>query len=302
MNNLKTSRAKKNKLDLLKEKSIVSIFIMPAMLTLALLMVFPFAYGIYISLFKTNLVNKWNFIGIDNYFQILKDSAFYQSMGTTVEFTLLVIAGHLILGLGFALLLNKEIKFRTFYRVILLLPWLFPEVVIANLFRWIFSVTNGLVNGILLNLNLITEPISFLGSYTYAMFVIVLVCIWKGYPMVMLPLIAALQTISIELYEAAKLDGANVFQAFWHITLPGIRPALSVTMLLDTVWWFKHITMIWILTQGGPGEATNVLSVNIYKQAFEYLKFGPASAMAVVVFVICLGIGLIYKRGLKQSD
>lgn len=302
MTTLKVKKQKTNPMRKWKERGTTTVFIAPAITTLMMLLLFPFGFSIYISFFKTNLVNKWRYLGFDNYIKWFTSGDFMQSLGTTATFTLFVIIGHLILGLGFALLLNKKIKGRAIYRTLLLLPWLFPEVVVANLWRFIFSASSGLLNSVLMDIGLIEAPMAFISSQDYAMMVIIVVCIWKGYPLLYLQMMAGLQTIPETLYEAARIDGANSWQSFKNVTLPGLKPVLGVAMLLDTVWWFKHVTMIWILTQGGPGNTTNVLSVNIYKTAFDYLKFGPSSALAVLVFIICLLISLAYRKGLKAND
>ena len=286
---------------LLKERSLLMVFILPATLTLLLLLLYPFGYGIYVSLFKTNLVNKWAFVGLKNYVDAFATGELWGSLGLTVQFTFFVVLGHMVLGLGLALLLNRNFRGRTLYRALLMLPWLFPEVVAANLWKWILSASTGLINGVLIRAGAIQEPISFLGSTQYAMLMVIWVCVWKGYPLIMLQSLAGLQTIPGDLYEAAKIDGANGYQQFLHVTLPGLRSSLMVMLILDTVWWFKHVTMIWLLTSGGPGSATNVISIDIYKRAFEYLNFGSSSAIAVVVFLICVLISLLYRRMMKSD-
>lgn len=285
----------------LKEKSLLMVFILPATLTLLLLLLYPFGYGIYVSLFKTNLVNKWAFVGLKNYVDAFATGELWGSLGLTVQFTFFVVLGHMVLGLGLALLLNRNFRGRTLYRALLMLPWLFPEVVAANLWKWILSASTGLINGVLIRAGAIQEPISFLGSTQYAMLMVIWVCVWKGYPLIMLQSLAGLQTIPGDLYEAAKIDGANGYRQFLHVTLPGLRSSLMVMLILDTVWWFKHVTMIWLLTSGGPGSATNVISIDIYKRAFEYLNFGSSSAIAVVVFLICVLISLLYRRMMKSD-
>lgn len=285
----------------LKEKSLLMVFILPATLTLLLLLLYPFGYGIYVSLFKTNLVNKWAFVGFKNYVDAFATGELWGSLGLTVQFTFFVVLGHMVLGLGLALLLNRNFRGRTLYRALLMLPWLFPEVVAANLWKWILSASTGLINGVLIRAGAIQEPVSFLGSTQYAMLMVIWVCVWKGYPLIMLQSLAGLQTIPGDLYEAAKIDGANGYQQFLHVTLPGLRSSLMVMLILDTVWWFKHVTMIWLLTSGGPGSATNVISIDIYKRAFEYLNFGSSSAIAVVVFLICVLISLLYRRMMKSD-
>jgi len=285
----------------LKDRFTAYIFTFPVIVTLILLLAYPFAYGIYISFFQTNLVNKWSFVGLGNYISTFMTSDFWQNLSRTLIFTVVVVLGHFIFGFVFSLILNREIKGRTLFRVILLLPWLFSEVVVATLWKWIFHPTNGILNSMLMNLGLIDKPLSWLGSPQFAMATVILICIWKGYPLIMIQLLAGLQTISKDINEAATIDGANTWIIFWHITIPTLRPTLIVTLLLDTVWWFKHVTIIWLLTQGGPVSATNTISVDIYKRAFEYFDFGTASAVAVLVFLICVILSLGYGRIVKND-
>lgn len=276
-------------------------FVTPAVITLALLLLYPFCYGIYISFFKTNLVNKWVFVGLKNYMTVLSDSDFFNSMKITLLFTVGVVGGHFLFGFLFALMLNRDIKGRTLFRAILLLPWLFPEVVVANLWRWIFNPTMGILNSTLVSLGILEEPMSWLGSPELALGVLIFICVWKGYPLVMIQLLAGLQTVPHDIIEAAKIDGATDRQAFWHVTIPSMKSTLMVTLILDVVWWFKHVTMIWLLTQGGPNGATNTIAVDIYKRAFEFFDFGPSAALAVIVFIICVGISIVQRRLLKDE-
>jgi multiple sugar transport system permease protein len=211
-----------------------------------------------------------------------------------------VVSGHFILGFIYALALNTRIKYRIVFRAVLLLPWLFPEVVVALLWKWLYNPNYGLINGILLQLGIINEPVLWLSSSLYAFATVILTCIWKGYPLVMIQVLAGLQIISADLYEAAMIDGCSKRQLFRHVTLPGLKPVLMVTLILDTVWWFKHFTIIWLLTTGGPGSSTTVASIEIYKQAFQFFEWGPAASGAAVVFIICVIIGLVYRRMLKK--
>ena len=286
----------------LKQHGTIALFILPCVIVLAVLLLYPFGYGIYISFFKTNLVNKWSFVGLKNFTDALVSPELYQSLGLTVKFTVLVVLGHFVLGIWLALLLNKDIRGRTFFRALLMLPWLFPEVVVASLWKWIFNATSGLLNSGLMQLGWITEPRSWLGSVDSALACVVFVCIWKGYPLVMIQMLAGLQSISKDLYEAATIDGANRWHTFRYVTLPGLRSTLVVTLVLDTVWWFKHVTMIWLLTQGGPGSATNSISIDIYKRAFEYFNYGSSAAIAVLVFIICVVISVLQRRVLRDGE
>jgi multiple sugar transport system permease protein len=277
------------------------IFVLPAALTMFILLIYPLLYGMFISFYKTNLVNRWEFVGLANYVFALTDKGFLLSIGRSLFFTITVVLGHFFLGFVFALALNKEIRYRSIYRAILLLPWLFPEVVIALLWKWLYNANYGLFNGVLLRLNLIEEPILWLSSSTFAFFAVILVAIWKGYPLIMIQVLAGLQTISKDLFEAADIDGCSKLQQFLYITIPSLRPILVVTIILDTVWWFKHFTMIWLLTNGGPGSTTMVASIEIYKRAFNFFEWGPAAASATIIFFICVVIGLAYRRILKND-
>jgi multiple sugar transport system permease protein len=285
-----------------KGKRVGYWFIMPAVITLILLVTYPLLYGVYLSFFNTNLINRWDFVGLEHYISIFSDTKFLKSIWLTLQYTFWVVVGHFVVGMILALTLNLNLKGQTFFRVILILPWLFPEVVVALLWKWLFNPMYGLINAALLNLGWIDQPVSWLGQEKIAFAAVIIVSIWKGFPMVMMLLLAGLQNISKDLYEAASIDGATRFKAFRYVTIPGLMPVLSVTLILDTVWWFKHFNMIWILTAGGPGNATNVVSIDIFKQAFEYFQFGPASAMAVMVFFICFLIGYVYRRLLGNGN
>lgn len=277
-------------------------FIFPALVTMVVLIVYPLLYGVYISFFDTNLVNRWDIVGIANYKNILSNVDFYKTILLTLKFSALVVGGHFLLGFILAHALNRKIKGIAIFRGILLLPWLFPEAVIALIFKWIFNPLYGLLNHTLFSIGLIQEPISWLGTKEYAFFMLVIVCIWKGYPMVMTMILAGLQNIPVDYYEAARVDGSTRWQEFRYITLPSLKPVLSVTLVLDTVWWFKHYTMAWVLTNGGPGRETSLISIDIYKTAFEFFDFGKAAAMSVVVFIVCLGISKLYRRVLKDDE
>lgn len=276
-------------------------FIAPASITILLLVVYPIMYGIYISFFDTNLVNKWNFVGLRYYLRALTDASFLHSLWKTLVFTTTVVAGHFLLGFVFASILNMDIKWRTFFRGILILPWLFPDVVIAYLFKWILNTQGGIINELLFHFNIITEPVGWLSTSATAFPCVILVSIWKGYPLVMVQVLAGIQTISTDMYEAAQIDGANMWQKFRYITIPALKPILTTILILDTVWVFKQFTLIWLMTSGGPGSSTMVSAIEIYKNAFSYFKYGFASAQSVYILVICYLIGVVFRRLLRDD-
>lgn len=277
-------------------------FIGPALLALVALVVYPLLYGVYISFFKTNLANKWDFVGLKNYISVFSDGVFVKQLGVTLKFTAIVVLAHFIIGIFLAMLLNQSRPGITFFRTILVLPWLMPEVVIALIFKLIMNPLYGLLNYGMQLLGLSEGGVSWLGDTKYAFISVVLVCIWKGYPLVMVNALAALQSVSTDIYEAAKVDGANKIQTFFRIILPSIKPVLATTLILDTVWWFKHYTIVYLMTKGGPGSDTSIVSIEIYKQAYDYFNFGKAASMSVVVFFVCLIISKLYRRFLDNED
>jgi len=271
-------------------------FVSPAMLVMALLVVYPLAYGIYISLFRTNLLNRWDFVGLTFFVQSLSDPGFLRSLFITALYAILVVGGHLIVGVALAVVLATQIRMRLLFRAILILPWLFPEVVVALIFRWIFDPIFGLLNHLLRSVGLISTQVAWLDDPTWAFVAVVGAAIWKGYPLVMLLALAGLQSIPRDRYEAAALDGAGRFGQFRYVSLPGLAPILGVAVILEFVWWFKHFTIVWLMTKGGPVDATNVVSIDIYRTAFQSFDFGRASAMAVIVLFICIAFAIAYRR------
>ncbi len=278
------------------------IFILPAFISIILLFIYPIMYGMGISFFETNLINKWDFVWLKNYTAFITNKDFINSMIITAKFTIIVVAMHFVIGTLLALGLNRRAPFISLFRVILILPWVFPEVVTALIFKWILNPVYGILNHTLLELGIIEENMSWLGDEKYAFFIVVIVCIWKGFPLVMINVLAALQSVDTEVYEAAKVDGANKIQTLFRITLPIIKPVIASVLVLDTVWWFKHYTMISLLTQGGPNNSTSVVSVEIYKRAFSYFDFGSAAAMSVVVFLVCLVINKLLRRVVRDDE
>ena len=278
------------------------LFILPAFISLVALIIYPLLCGFGISFFNTNLASKWDFVGMKNYTGLFKNADFTNSLFVTLRFCILVVCFHFIIGTILGISLNRRGKGITLFRTILILPWVFPEVVVALIFKWILNPVYGLFNAYLMDWGVISQNISWLGNSKYAFIVVVVVCIWKGFPMVMINVLAALQSVSEDIYEAARVDGANGLQTFFHITLPSIKPVLATTLILDTMWWFKHYTMIALLTQGGPNNTTSILSVEIQKQAFSYFNFGTAAAMSVFVFFVCLLISKVFRRILGDED
>lgn len=259
-------------------------------------------YGFYISFFNTNLVTKWDFVGFKYYIEAFTNGTFYQSVELTFLFMLFVVAGHFLIGFYLATQLNRKFKGRTIYRIIFMLPWFFPSAVIALLFTWILNSMYGILNDFLLTIGLISSNISWLGTKTFAFPSIVVACIWKGFPLVMTMILAGLQTIPKNLYEAAEIDGVSKFGQLRYITIPSLVPILKTVLILDSVWWFKQYTLVYTMTGGGPGTATSLVSLSVYKTAFNDLRFGKGAAWGILVFGICYLISVIIKRLIKDEN
>ena len=278
------------------------IFAGPAALFMFALVIYPMAYGMFISTQKTNLIDEWEFVGAKYYLQLISDSEFYQTLSTTTAFAACVVIGNMVLGLLLAVIVNQKIPLVNFFKVILMLPWLFPEVVVGLIWKWIFSPLFGLLNHFLFTFNLIETETDVLGKETTDFIGVVFVCIWKGYPIVMLMMMAGMKNIPQERYEAAAIDGANQWQQFRHITLPGLKPIILVAIILETAWWFKHFTIIWLMTAGGPAGRTEVVSLEIYLQAFTNFNFGRAAAESVIILAILMIVSLFYARALRDES
>lgn len=289
-------------IDRLRQSRTGYLFILPAVFVLCMMILYPLLYGVYISFFDTNLVNKWRFVGFKYYSRLAADADFYSSLLRTAIFTVFTVAGRVVLGVSFALLLNaKRLPCKALFRSILVLPWFFPDVVIGLLWKWLFNPSYGLVNSCLLSLGLIGQPVEWLSSTSTAMASVIVVSIWKGFPFMIVMVLAALQTIPADLYEAAELDGCGAIGKFRTVTLPGIMPVLATVVLLEVMWSFKHFTLIWNLTYGGPVDATNVVSIDIYKMGFEYLRFGESATRAVFVFALIMALSLIQRKMTREA-
>ncbi|MBR1920355.1 MAG: sugar ABC transporter permease [Spirochaetales bacterium] len=276
------------------------LFCGPALIVLLLMVVYPMVYGIVISFFDTNLVNKFKVVNLKWYKKILSDPSFYASLWRTLFFAILSVAGRTILAIVFSNILVKEtLPCKKLFRSILVLPWFFPDVVIGILWKWLYDANFGLFNYVLKSLHLVNSNIEWLSNTHTVMLAVIAVSIWKGFPFMMIMLLAALGTIPKDLYEAADLDGCNGFQQFAHVTLPGIFPVLSTTIMLEFMWCFKHFTIIWNLTNGGPVDATTVVSIDIYKVGFQYLRYGESAARAVLVFIIIIVMTALQKSFAK---
>ena len=280
----------------LNKKSQPYWFISAGLLILVLLMLLPIITVILKSTVDNYIVTpKSEFVGLANYKSILSDNPlFYGSLWHTIVFTVFSVVLHLVVGLSFAMLLNYPLRsgVQSMFRVLLIVPWAFTVAIVAINWRLLLDPL-GIINHLLKSVGLIDRSIAWFGEPKMAMAALIMVNLWRGYPFIMVSLLAGLQGIPTILYEAGMIDGANVFQRFSRITLPQLRPVILSIGLLDSIWTFRLFPMIWLTTGGGPGHRTETLSTYTYRLAFNQFKFAEASALAVVVLV-CTSILAIY--------
>jgi ABC-type sugar transport system permease subunit len=284
------------------ERYFAYIMVAPAVVSILILSLYPIIQGIRLSFFDYTLINPSKpFVGPENYLNVLRDPRFWKALYNTVAFSILSVFFSTLLGLVVALLLNSKLPLKGFLRSLTLLPWVIPSIVIAYTWVWLLNREFSPFNEILLSLNLIKGPISFLGDLnirigpvTLPFISVLTVRIWTSYTFKAINFLAALQTIPEELYEAATIDGANSWQKFRYITFPSLIPVGAVVVTLSLIWNISHFDYNYLMTKGGPSDATNVLGTFIYQTAFSTFKLGYASAIGVLMLSISAIFGVIY--------
>ena len=270
-------------------------FIAPVFAFLCAIVLFPLAHAFWTSLQRIRGLNA-TFVGVQNYERVLTDDAFWHSLGVSLAFTTACVALHIAIGLALALLLN-ELRFaRTALRIAFLTPWMVAPAVGATIWLWLLEPQFGVVNYLLQAAGLIRAPLAWLGEPALAFASVVAVDVWRGVPFVMLLMLAGLQTIPREQYEAAAMDGANPWQRFRWITLPNLRCLLVVASTLDIINTIRHYDIIGVMTAGGPANATEVLPVLLYNTAFRGNRFGEAAAIGVLLLAIVLAFSIFHIR------
>jgi ABC-type sugar transport system permease subunit len=280
------------------------LLILPAGVLIAVVAIYPLIRSFVISLQKWDLTKNAQthpFVGLDNYRYVLSDPTFWQSVKITAVFVLGSVSINIILSVLVGLLLNREFIGRNLARMLALLPWAIPGVVNGIMWKWILNPSYGALNGILYNLGIIDKYVIWLGTPASALLMVILADVWKEMPFIMLLILAALQTIPDELYEAAKVDGANAFQSFWKITLPHIKPTIFVALTLRTIWALKSFDLIYTLTAGGPSGGTTVIGYYTYLKTFVSLNLGRGSAVAYLMTIVVVLLVLVYQRALYQE-
>ena len=300
------SLAKKHLSQRKKQQRTLAIFLLlPAGLIISVVTIYPLIHSFWLSLHKWNLMKPLEghpFIGLENYQFVFKDPTFWDSAKISIVFVISAVTLEIVLGMAIALLLNKDFFGKSFVRMLALLPWAIPPVVNGIMWKWILNPSYGALNGLLYSLGIIDDYVIWLGSKGLALVMVVLADVWKETPFIMLLFLSALQTIPNDLYEAAKVDGANPITTLFKITIPMIRPTLFVAVALRTIWALKSFDLIYTLTSGGPSGGTSVIGYYTYIKTFVSLNLGRGAAVAYIMTFVVAALVLVYQRLLYRRE
>jgi len=279
------------------------LFTVPSIVLIIVLLFIPMANSFYLSLIDTSLTNPVpKFIGLSGFINVFSDQNTFRVLRNSFVWTFFVAFFQFIIGLAAALILNRTFRGRMIARSIIILPWVLPGVVAAMVWRLLYDAQLGFLNNILIRLGLLKSYIDWLGMPKLAMFAVILTAIWKGFGFSMLMYLAALQTVSVDQYEASIIDGANRVQQFFYITIPGISGVIRTTLLLTCIWTFNYFEIIYVMTQGGPIRSTHIAPTFIYELAFRNFNLGDASRFAVLSFILVSIVSIVYIREIKKRE
>lgn len=281
------------------------LLITPSLVIIVSIMVYPLINIIYLSFTRSFLIDptrSYSFIGIKNYLLLFGNPVFWIALKNTLIYVGGAVFLEFVIGFGIALLLNQQISYRTTFRGLFMLPWITPSVVVAFLTMWVFNSHFGVVNYILKSLGIISQSLGWLKDPSLAMPTILIVTVWKMFPFMVVVLLAGLQTIPEVQVEAAKIDGAGSLQRFLHITLPHMRELIMIITLLEFIWLFQYITIIWTTTKGGPIYATTTLPVLIYRSAFKDYNMGYAASIGVFWLSFLLLFSVFYVKVMGKKE
>ena len=271
-----------------------AVLLSPSLLLLTLVIAYPVLQGFYYTFTDSSLLQQGSFIGFANYLRLLQDRAFWHSVSFSAVFALFNVAGCYLLGLGLALVMQKDFPGRGLIRVLLLTPWIVPSLVAVVSWRWLVSDNGALVNKIIVAFG--GAPIFFLSNGNWTILIVILIKIWVSFPLMMLSLLAALQAIDRSLYEAAEIDGATRWQAFWHVTVPDIKGVSLVLCILMTIWTVNDFDTPWLLARGGPANATENLVVLAYRYTFARNNVGMGATVSFVTLFVLMALFLVVMK------
>jgi multiple sugar transport system permease protein len=281
------------------------LFLLPLFVLVLGLIVYPFYRAVWLSFTDKMVGYPERFVGLRNYVYLWEDDTFRAVVRNSLVFTVGSVALKLLTGLVMALVLHATFRWRNFFRGLLLLPWITSTVIIALTWRWMFDAFpgRGFFNSVLLDLGLLSNPIAFMATPAGAMTAVIVANWWRGFPFFGVSYLAAMQSIPAEMYEAASVDGAGTWRRFWHVTLPGLKHIMIVTILLSFIWTINDFNIIYVMTRGGPGTATQVFATFSYEVAFNSLRWGRGVTVSIFcVPLLIAGIALVSRYLLRDRD
>ena len=275
----------------------------PAILAIGGICLFPLLQGIYLGFTVTKLTSPdvMRFVGTENFERLMQDKSFWSALWFTVVYTFVSTVAAYFTGLAVALMMHREIRAKNVVRALLLIPWVVPAVVGTTSWTWILNDQTGIINNILKQIGLIDKSILFLASPQIAKITVIAFCIWKTFPFMAIVILASLQSINVDYYDAAMIDGAGTLQRFFHITLPMIKRESLLAIILMIMWNFNRMDFIYLMTEGGPVNSTRVVSIYSYYTAFFRGSIGYASTISVAMMVIMSVFLMMYFR-LKKGE
>ncbi len=282
-----------------REARLAWAFVLPALAAITLIAMFPLGWTVWESFHVHDLRMPWRgrpFVWLANYVEVVGDGRFWGAMWHTLVFTVSSVTLELVLGLVLALALNRAYRGRGLVRAAVLVPWAIPTVVAALLWRFMFDSQAGIVNAVLMDVGLMDEPFVWFIHTGAAWVPVILADVWKMTPFVALLLLAGLQNIDASLYEAARIDGADAWQQFVHVTLPLLKPAILVALIFRTLDAFRVFDLIYVLTGGGPGTSTEPIALYTFNDLLQNLRFGFGAALSVIIFLVTFAFALFYMR------
>ncbi len=275
-------------------------FILPAFLFLIVFMAYPVLYNIQLSFYDVGIANLISgdalFIGFSNFITVFNDPYFARATYNTAIFMVFCLSFQFIFGMALALFYNMNFKGAKWMRAIVLVGWMNPVIITGSIFKWLLSGDSGVLNYVLMSIGFISEPILFLSDPTTGIISIIAINVWIGIPFNMILLLAGMQGLPGDIYEAADIDGANRWQKFTKITLPLLRPTISILLMLGVIYTFKVFDLIYILTKGGPARTTQILPYYSYELSFQNYDFGEGAAASVIIFVFIMILASVYLK------
>jgi len=274
------------------------LYLVPVVVVLAGTILFPILKAAHMSLYNHVLIKpqEYRYVGLANYARLLHDGVFWLSLWNSVLWVFGSVSLQFLGGFAAALVLHQSFRGRAVIRTITLLPWIIPGIVVALIWEFIYQPNYGLLNDLLGRMGLMTERVAWLSSPALAMPAVIATNVWRGVPFFAIMLLAGLQAIPTDLYEAARVDGATVVQRFRHITIPMLRPIIVVATATRIVWTFNYADLIFVMTGGGPANATQITSTYTLLQAYSNLDFGYAATLSVALLLIMLAFTMFYLR------